>query len=269
MAKRNLLLNRLRAKTQFYRFMNRLNSHYNLSLAAAELLSREIFEEIAQSQQEALHDGQIWYTAIHKDEPAGKSLKKCRKVRVKLTLHHPDDIHTEDIRSLKAKLVFRLPWQALEQQGALTIEDLARILFTSEKTIRRLIRAYRCQDIFIPIRGYYQDIGAGISHKSQAIRLFLKGFSPSKVANYLGHHLNSIERYLNDFCLVMLGIDEGYSAARIARTSKLSERLVKEYQALYKQYKDIPDYQVRFTQLKSRLAYLLKKKTDSDKEVLR
>jgi hypothetical protein len=137
---------------------------------------------------------------------------------------------------------------------------LSRILFTGEKTIRRLIAEYRAQGIFIPIRGYYKDIGPGTTHKSQAVRLYLKGFSPSKIANLLGHHINSIERYLNDFCIVMMGRNEGYSAARIARNCKMSERLVKEYQMLYDEFKDNADYQVRLNLLKDRLAYLLKKK---------
>lgn len=261
MAKKNLLLNRLQSKTQVCRFSTRLNTHYNLSLAASELLSKEILEEVSNSSQETLNDGQVWYNAVHKDEPAGKSLAKCRKVRVKLTLHHPDDLDTTDTRSLKSRLLLRLPWQAIDQDAALTIEDLSRILFTSEKTIRRILTEYREQDIFIPIRGYYKDIGPGTTHKSQAVRLYLKGFSPSKIANVLGHHINSIERYLNDFCIVMMGRDEGYSTARIARNCKMSERLVKEYQMLYDEYKDNADYQVRLNLLQDRLAYLLKKKS--------
>lgn len=260
MAKNNLLMKRLKAKTQLFRFISRLTTHYNLSLAAAEVLSNEILDEVANSNKESLQDGQIWYTAVHKDEPAGKSLALCRKVRIKLTLHHPDDVTVTEPHSLKSRLVHRLPWEAISQQAVLTVEDLARILFTSERTIRRLVAEYRAEEIFIPLRGYYNDIGPGTSHKAQAVRLFLKGLSPSKIAIYLAHSLSSVERYLNDFCIVMMGLDEGYSAARIARHSKLSERLVKEYQALYETYKDQPDYQATLGQLRGRLAYLLKKK---------
>jgi hypothetical protein len=261
MGKRNALLKRLEAKTQVYRFSTRLNTHYNLSLAASELLSKEIIDEVSNSSKEILKDGQIWYTAIAKDEPAGKSLAKCRKVRIKLTLHHPDDLGTTDTRSLKSTLVLRLPFEAIEQKATVSIEDLSRILFTSEKTIRRILAEYREKGIFIPVRGYYKDIGPGTSHKSQAVRLYLKGYSPSKIANVLAHHIGSIERYLNDFCIVMMGLNEGYSAVRIARNCKLSEGLVKEYQTLYDEFKDNADYQVRLNLLKDRLAYLLKKKS--------
>lgn len=121
--------------------------------------------------------------------------------------------------------------------------------------------------IFIPIRGYYQDIGPGTSHKTQAIGLYLKGYSPSKIANFLAHNINSIERYLNDFCTVMMGVDEGYSAARVARNCKLSERLVTDYQALYEKYKDKPDYKPRLDQLRDRLQYLLKKNSSQQEDV--
>jgi len=263
MAKRHFLLNRLKTKTWLYYFITRLNTHYDLSLAEAEILSKEILEEVANANKETLSEGQIWYTAIHKDEPAGKSLAQCRKVRVKLTLHHIDDLDVGDICSLKAILVHRLSWEAIEQDGALTIEDLSRILFTSEKTIRRILAVYRNKEVFIPIRGYYKDIGAGTTHKTQAIRLYLKGFQPSKIATYLAHHIQSIERYLDDFCLVMMALEEGYGPVRIARNTKLSERTVKEYQALYEAYKDEPDYQVILGRLRERLSYLLKKKKDA------
>jgi hypothetical protein len=253
-------MKRLKTKTPLFRFISRLTTHYNLSLAAAEILAKEILDEVAHSHKESLQDGQIWYTAVHKDEPAGKSLGKCRKMRIKLTLHHPDDVTITDTRSLKSLLVHRLSWEAISQQAVLTMEDLARILFTSERTIRRLVAEYRAREIVIPLRGYYNDIGPGVSHKAQTVRLFLKGYSPSKISTLLAHNLSSVERYLNDFCIVMMGLDEGYSAARIARHSKLSERLAKEYQALYETYKDKPDYQATLLQLRARLAYLLKKK---------
>lgn len=152
MGKRNALLKRLEAKTQVYRFSTRLNTHYNLSPAASEILSKEILDEVSNSSKEILKDGQIWYTAIAMDEPAGKSLAKCRKVRIKLTLHHPDDLHTTDTRSLKSTLLHRLPFEAIEQKATISIEDLSRILFTSEKTIRRILAEYRAKGIFIPVR---------------------------------------------------------------------------------------------------------------------
>lgn len=254
------LSQRLKTKSLLFYLITRLNKYYDLSIAESELLSWEIIEHLYKSNKEYLSDGQIWYTAVHKDEPAGKALAQCEKVRIKLTLHHPDDLTAADTRSLKKILVHRLPYEALKQDGVLTVEDLSRILFTSEKTIRRLIAEYRQDEIFIPLRGYYKDIGPGSSHKSQTIRLYLKGFQPSKIATLLSHHLHSIERYIDDFCVVMMAIEEGYSVPRIARNTKLSERIAREYKAIYDEYKNNTDYKVTFDRLRERLAYLLKKK---------
>ncbi|MFQ6093824.1 MAG: DUF1670 domain-containing protein, partial [bacterium] len=219
MAEKHFLSHRLRTKSQLFYLTSRLCTHYSLSLAESELLSREILEEIAHGSPESLTDGQIWYTAIHKDEPAGKPLSQCRKVRVKLTLQAPDDLQITDLHTLKSVLLHRLAWESLEQEAPLTVEDMARILFTSEKSIRRLVAEYRQKGICIPLRGYYKDIGPGTSHKAQAIRLYLKGYFPSQIATFLGHHIQSVERYLDDFCVVMLALEEGYGIPRICRQS--------------------------------------------------
>ena len=261
MAKKYFLSHRLKTKSQLFFLISRLCTHFSLSPAESELLSREILDEIAHGSPEMLADGQIWYTAIHKDEPAGKSLCQCRKVRVKLTLHAPDDIEITDLHTRKSVLLHRLAWEALDQQGLLTVEDIARLLHTSEKTIRRLMAEYRKRGIFIPLRGYFKDIGPGTSHKAQAIRLFLKGYPPSKIATILGHHIQSIERYLDDFCIVMMALEEGYGVPRICRNTKLSERLVREYQAIYTEYTANREYEPVLNRLRERLAYLLKKKT--------
>jgi len=269
MARKHFLSHRLKTKSQLFFLISRFCTHYSLSPAESELLSREILDEIAHGSPETLADGQIWYTAIHKDEPAGKPLSQCRKVRVKLTLQAPDDIEITDLRTRKAVVLHRLAWEALDQGAPVTVEDMARLLFTSEKSIRRLVAEYREKGICIPLRGYYKDIGPGTSHKAQAIRLFLKGYLPSKIAALLGHHIQSIERYLDDFCVVMMALEEGYSVPRICRQTKLSERLVREYQAIYTEYTANVEYEPVVNRLRERLAYLLKKKTGEPvKEVL-
>ena len=134
----------------------------------------------------------------------------------------------------------------------MTVEDVARLLFTSEKSIRRLVTEYREKGICIPLRGYYKDIGPRTNHKAQAIRLILKGYPPSKIAAILGHHIQAIERYLDDFCIVMMALEDGYGMPRICRQTKLSERLVKEYQAIYTKYTTIVEYRPILNRLRER-----------------
>lgn len=82
---------------------------------------------------------------------------------------------------------------------------------------------------------------------------------PTEIANRLGHHLSSVERCLDDFCRVMMGLEESYSPARIARNTRLGEKLADEYTFLYRSYSSLPDYTPIMGRLRERLAYLLKK----------
>jgi hypothetical protein len=123
------------------------------------------------------------------------------------------------------------------------VEDLARLLITSERTISRILATYAKGDIFIPTRGRVLDINPVVSHKAQAVvHLYLKGLTPTEIATRLRHDLNSVERYPDDFCLVMMGLKEGYSPACIARNARLGEKLVEEYTSLYHQYSSLPEY---------------------------
>jgi hypothetical protein len=237
----------------------RLARDYALSPVEATTLSDELVRERSQDSPSFLADGQVWYTAVSKEEPAGKPLSRCQKVRVKLTLFSPGDLPITEPERRRELLVHRLSWEAYEQGAALTVEDLARLLITSERTIIRILANYGKQDVFIPTRGRVRDIGPGISHKAQAVHLYLKGLTATEIATRLGHHLSCVERYLDDFCVVMMGLEDGYSPARIARNTRLGERLVEEYAFLYRRYSSLPEHAPVMARLRERLAYLLKK----------
>lgn len=230
----------------------KLCEDFSLSLAEAKVLSSEIIEEQARLTNSPLRDQEIWFTCIAKHEPAGKRLKDCQKVRVRLELADDPDDPSKSNQERLFKLLHRLCWKSLEQGGVLSNEDLAQILFTSEKTIRRMLEQYRTLEIFIPTRGNYRDIGPGTSHKVQALRLFLKAYTPTRIADMLGHNITSIERYLSDFCLVVAGHEEGFAPLRIARSARMSERLVRQYIDLYVQFSQYPEYQPAFEMLRLR-----------------
>jgi len=238
----------------------RLARDYDLSPVEATTLSDELIRERSQDSPSFMADGQLWYTAVSKEEPAGKPLSRCQKARVvKLTLFSPEDLSTTEPERRRQLLVHRLSWEAYEQGAALTVEDLARLLITSERTVSRILDSYVKQEIFIPTRGRVRDIGPGVSHKAQAVHLYLKGLTPTEIANRLGHHLSCVERYLDDFCVVMMGLEDGYSTARIARNTRLGERLVEEYASLYRRYSPLAEYAPIIARLRERLDYLLKK----------
>ncbi|TLM99916.1 DUF1670 domain-containing protein, partial [bacterium] len=175
MIEETIMASRLKYKNDDHTFKQNLHSRYSMSLAEAECLTAEIRQLIKDT--EYLADGQEFYSAICIEEPAGKPLKLCKTKRVKLTLRCSEDLEVRKQGGLKkylATVLSRICWQALEQGALLTQEDLAFLLNTSRANIKRLIASFKRQGDYIPTRGNYHDIGPGISHKYEAVRLYIK-----------------------------------------------------------------------------------------------
>ncbi len=256
---------RIYEKSFLSAFSTRLQKGYSLSPIEAETLSREIHDFLQQNQQQYLSEGQVLYTAVLKTEPAGRALKLCKTRQIKLTVFPTDLIETfyKNKRCYFQEMVHRLSWEALAQDCVLTQEDLARLLHSSVSSIKRIISWYRQQDILIPTRGNYVDVGPGLSHKSYAVRLYLQGKSIVDIAKQMAHSIYAIERYIDHFTLVYSAyVNEGFTPLRISKIMSLSLKLVEEYIALYEQYKDNPDYGYQFQQIakRSRFLYTVKKK---------
>ncbi len=82
---------RLNEKTALALYTNYLIYRYSFSRVVAESLYRDAkyFQLLfGDSKRE---DGQIIYQGVCNTEPAGKELKSCRYVSLRLTLRHPDD----------------------------------------------------------------------------------------------------------------------------------------------------------------------------------
>ena len=142
--------NRLIEKTDFLRLSMDFRRDFNLSNVEAQALASRFFEENEKMNPSSLREGQIWYSALKKDEPPGKPIKDCAKLRVKLTLFPPSDLEdsfpqdsSNNPKGIRKKLVLRLATEAVEQRAVLSVEDLARLLITSTRTIRRIIKEYK------------------------------------------------------------------------------------------------------------------------------
>jgi transcriptional antiterminator len=126
--------------------------------------------------------------------------------------------------------------ESLDQGGLLTQEDLADILEVSPRNIRRDIKKLKAQDLNVPTRGTYQDIGPGVSHKTKIIELYLEYNTYSEIQRETRHSPGAIKRYINDFGRVLLAIKNKLSIKETAHIVGISERLVKEYTELYFKY---------------------------------
>jgi len=247
---------RLALKSDLHTLAHNLITRYNMPVAEAECLTHELRRKQLEEDPATLLDGQIFYTAVSIDEPAGKPLTRCRTRRIRLTLHAPQDLAyraEHGLQALRTLLVSRLCFEAYHQDTLLAQEDLCRLLFLSRATVQRILARYREQGDYIPTRGNYHDIGPGLSHKYQAVRLYLRGLQPTDIAQRLCHTLSSIERYLDDFCRVVAALDEDFAPPAISRFTGRSPRLVGEYQALYQEFKDNPDYREPLEALRRRM----------------
>ncbi len=219
-----------------------LHTRYNLPIAAAEKLVEELKVKLFLDSS-LLKDGEIYYHAIDASEPAGKPLKSCKLKRIKLTLLAKEDLEIErqkSLRYLRYVTISRLCWQAYRQGGLLTQEDLSRLLRMSVSAVKKILRTYRDREINIPTRGGYHDIGPSISHKGEAVKMYLSGLTLTDISFRLHHDLSSIERYIQNFIVVFRAHEDGYGAERIAHMSKISAPLVRTYISIYNKFKGSP-----------------------------
>lgn len=256
------LLNRIFAKTVEALFFLKLTKDYCMSPVEAFTLGNEIQCYIDSLSDTVLREGEVYFTAVIKDEPAGKPLKLCQTKQIKLCVYPPEliELFYSDIKSYHFIMVERLCWQAIRQGCCLTQEDLARLLHCSVSTIKRIIKQYRGQEKLIPTRGNYCDIGPGTSHKTEAIKRYLKGATVTEISIAMAHHPRSIERYIDDFCMVVSGyVNDHFSVTRLSRTLRMSEKLVTEYINLYKRFEKDPDCQRQLIQILARIDELFKR----------
>lgn len=256
MKKRNNIFTRIKAKTFETLLILKLTKDYCLSPIEANTLTQDLTEYIHNHSETIVTEGEILVTAVVRDEPAGKPLNKCDTKQIKLNLYPQElvELSFKNLKKYHSLMVERLCWEAFDQGCCLTQEDLARLLHCSVSTIKRIIAELKANDKFIPTRGNYGDIGPGVSHKAEAVKRYLKGYTVTEIAQAMAHHPHSIERYLDDFCMVASGyINENYTALRLSRALKLSENLVQQYIELYYRFKDDPDCHQRLEQLLARM----------------
>jgi len=205
-----------------------------------------------------LADGQIYYSAVAFGEPAGKPIAQCQLVRIRLTLDAPEDLQhlragQGGVPALRRARLFRMALEAVEQRARLTQEDFVRLLGVDLRTVRRIIHRYRQAGVYIPTRGYSQDIGRGTSHKAIAVRMFLQYATYSQIEQKTGDTAASLIRYLKDFSAVVQAISLEVPRHQLPVLCGLSERLVNEYLALYQQY-NTPAHQGMLERIRNPLA---------------
>jgi len=246
---------RLELKTQDQRLKVLAVQGAGLSSWEAEILvdvAREVY--FTEPGTGPLRTGQLRYECVAAGQGAGKPIRECRMVTVVLTLFEgKDDLQLVQRLGQAARrkvLIQRLTEEAREQGGLLSQEDLALLLQSDTRTIRRDIRELREQQgIFVATRGQIQDIGPGVSHKGVAIGHWLEGLEAVEVARRINHTLHAVERYIHTFCRVVFLARKGFHPLQIALTVGLSSGGTRSFLDIYEAHRHKKAYQRRFQEI--------------------
>jgi len=104
-----------------------------------------------------------------------------------------------EIGAVKARIIkcFRIIWEAYEQGGGISIDDVASILTMDPSTIKDYIKELEELGLFVPTRGRLKDIGRVPSHKVRICTLLAQGYTYTEISFMTNHCPQSRDRYLD------------------------------------------------------------------------
>ena len=253
----NAQIDRLKIKTQLQQLKIMAEEGANLSGWEAQVLTDIVEETFFQNTESVSYrSGQIKYSCIKDDQPAGRPLDQCEMVTVRLTLLDQEDREelqkgssAQQSSEIRRRRLLRISEEARDQQGLLSQEDLSELLMCDTRTIRRDIQSFREQGIIVPTRGTVKDIGPGVTHKEIAIRLWLEGKEPTQVATSIHHSLKATENYLEKFKRVCFLVGKGLTEHEMARVIGISLRAVRTFKDIQKEFRNKALYKTRMEEI--------------------
>lgn len=251
-------LNRLAVKTLDQIFIMRLKEGLGCSMfeadAITDLIKEVYFPRLAGPP--TVQAGQLALTAVSADEPGHKPLAQCKMVPIVLTLYGGEEDHClrlehgrQGIARLRQKQMYRMAHEALDQGALLTAEDLAFRLFNCGlRTISRDLKALAEAGLTVRLRSQQKDAGRAVTHRAQAVELYLKRYTFTQIDQRLCHSLSAIANYVVSFVVVVVHTRDGHPVDEIAFLMQISPSLVRAYQELYQRYNRSP-YQERIEEI--------------------
>jgi len=203
--------------------------------------------------------GKLNVYVVRKDSSVGKPISELPKIEVSITL----DGGLEDLEvyrrfghsGLRRQKILRITEEILDQGGLATQEDIANILGTSVRTVRRDIGFLRKQGIQVITRGVYSDIGPSTSHKVIIVEMYLSGFVYTEICRRTRHSLKAVKRYVNTFVRVVTLYEKGIRASEeLSKYVGISERLASEYLELYFKVGKKPGCEARIKDIMAQLS---------------
>lgn len=191
-----------------------------------------------------LRSGQTIWSAVHKDEQSsyGKKITNSKLTPVILDLLPSEEIkaRSEGARlcDIKRQATARIFQQAYDQDGVLTNAEVALLLKISPGTVSKYVLAWEKEHAsLLPRRGTIHDMGPTLTHKKEILqKLVFEGKNVETVCRETQHSPEAVLRYSTNFKQVLMCRRKGLSNTEIAFATKLSLRLIEEYQNLIDQY---------------------------------
>lgn len=229
---------RLAIKTPEFAFLHVLQEEFHFSpRVSRELLSTAQEMLVGSTPTSVVRPGQVRLVVASLKAPFGPSLAETDKVEVTLTVdggaEDAEAKRQEGAEGLRRGRILRLLAEALEQGGVLTQEDLARVLGVDARTIRRDMRLLKAEGHLIQTRGWVKGVGRGQTHKVHIIELWLDREGYDKIARWVHHSPQAIQRYVSTFLRVVALHRQGMSEEEIAFLTQSSARLVQDYLGVY------------------------------------
>jgi DNA-binding Lrp family transcriptional regulator len=182
--------------------------------------------------------GQVLFEVVSIDNSARCTLRDCQMKTVTLTL----DAGAQDLQirqehgvtSLRRHRLERICTEAFQQDGLLTVEDIAnRLLNCGERTVVRDIKSLKESGIILPMRSTVKDMGRSITHRSTIVRYWLQGKEFSEISVMAHHSIEAIANYVDKFKRVVYLAKDNHEINTIAFLVKISPSLAQQYYDMY------------------------------------
>lgn len=232
--------NRLRTKNLNQQFMNEVITGLNCSpFEAGAILDavHKVFGSYFETGG-SLQSGQILFQVVSIKNGPQIPLAKCEQVTVTLTLDAGEgDLKVKEqsaVVGLRRHRLERVCFEAFDQGGLLTVEDLANRLFNcGERTICRDLVYFREHSIFIPLRSTVKDMGRTLSHRVLIVKQWLLGKEYTEIARNTCHSVKAVRNYVEKFKRVIALSQNDFDVNTISFLAKVAIPVVSEYLKLY------------------------------------
>jgi biotin operon repressor len=204
-----------------------------------------------------LERGKVSVVGVEMGQSAGKRMTEAKKREVVVTL----DGGIEDLeyfgkhgrKELRRMQLLRMIDEGIDQGVVFSEEDLAKLLSTSTRTVKRDIRMLRHDGCEVQTRGYYEGIGRAISHKRVIVEYYLRGMTFAEIENRSRHTPQAIKRYVETFARVAYVLAHRHvKPVERSYILGISPSLLKDYEALYR--RALVKYSAKLKELEGRYA---------------